>query len=156
VEGVEGRLRAREACLSFVSAGAPASARAAAAGKAAAARKAKANEALDVEKKLTNVLRLCAAGYLSKGYAQFGTSPLADPRLEAVRRKLRSLHPQPGDCTDDGSQVVTQPVPTPEELPNKEGVEAHCTSYESFCQVFAKPPQERGMSLDAVSYEDLQ
>eukprot|EP00964_Phaeocystis_antarctica_P054424 scaffold31979_cov42-Phaeocystis_antarctica.AAC.1 len=27
---------------------------------------------LDVEKKLATVLRYCAAGYLSKGYAQFG------------------------------------------------------------------------------------
>ena len=42
-------------------------------------------EALDVEKRLTVVLRLCAAGYLSKGYSQFGTSPLKDPGETEVR-----------------------------------------------------------------------
>ena len=36
---------------------------------------------LDVEKKLATVLRYCAAGYLSKGYAQFGASPLRHSRL---------------------------------------------------------------------------
>ena len=54
-------------------------------------------EALDVEKRLTVVLRLCAAGYLSKGYSQFGTSPLKDPGETQVRATLRGLHPQPGD-----------------------------------------------------------
>ena len=111
--------------------------------------------ARDMEKKLARVLRLCAAGYLSKGYAQFRASPLADAELAAVRRKLRALHPQPGDVSADGA-VTTAEVPTADELPDKPGVMPFETSMKSFSQVFAKPPQERGLALDAVSYEELQ
>ena len=110
---------------------------------------------LDVEKKLATVLRYCAAGYLSKGYAQFGASPLADPRLAAVRARLRALHPQPGDASA-GALPPTPTVPTAAELCDKPGVQAHVSTFASFCEVFSKPPQERGVSVDEVSYEDLQ
>jgi hypothetical protein len=100
-------------------------------------------QSLDLEKKLLSVLRYCAAGYLSKGYAQFKASPLADVEKAEVRATLRGLHPQPTP-------------PAPEELPDKERVEAEFTSKEAFQEVFAKPPQERAMSVDAVSYEELQ
>ena len=44
----------------------------------------------------------------------------------------------------------------PQDLPNKPGVAAFVTKEVFFAEVFAKPPQERGMSVDAVSYEELQ
>jgi len=104
---------------------------------------------------LQPVLRLCAAGYLSKGYAQFSASPLADPAQADVKRKLRQLHPQPGD-ESGGGRVVTPPVPVPGDFPDSPGVRAARTSWEAFCEVFARPPQERGLSLDGLSYEELQ
>ena len=157
VNGVDGLIRVRDVRLQLVRARATSGN---GARRRAAAQAAHASEACDVEKKLTNVLRLCAAGYLSKGYAQFGTSPLSDPSSEVVRRKLRSLHPQPGEISADGSRVRTPPVPTADEFPNKQDdngrvVGAHVTTMDSFVDVFSKPPQERGLSLDAVSYEEL-
>ena len=48
------------------------------------------------------MLRLWAAGYLSKGYAQFSASPLADDAtMPEVRTDLRRLHPQGGDARGD-------------------------------------------------------
>ena len=50
--------------------------------QAAVVRQAQAEELgddLDVAKRLKTVLRLCAAGYLSKGYGQFKQARMADP-----------------------------------------------------------------------------
>ena len=90
--------------------------------------------AVDVERKLANVLRLCAARYLSKGYAQFSASPLADPATEEVRRKLRALHPLPArDMSGVGrGEVTTPPVPEPIDFVDAPGVHAAVTSFEAF------------------------
>jgi hypothetical protein len=100
-------------------------------------------EDLDSERTLRKVLRYCAAGYLSKGYAQFRASPLADASKSEVREELRRLHPQ-------------SVPPTAEEVPDEEGVQALVTDKKHFNKIFAAPPQERGISLDATSYEELQ
>jgi hypothetical protein len=98
---------------------------------------------LDLDRVLASALRLCAAGYLSKGYAQFTASPLAEVSNPKVRDELRDLHPQ-------------AEVHPPSAYPDKEGVDVHFTTWPAFCDVFSKPPQERGISLDALSYEELQ
>ena len=100
-------------------------------------------QTLGLERKLLAVLRYCSAGYLSKGYSQFTVGSFADIGDPAVRGTLRALHPQ----------VVP---PTADELPSEAAVSAHFTTKAAFEKVFAAPPQERAMSIDAVSYEELQ
>ena len=106
-------------------------------------------ETYNVERKLATVLRLCAAGYLSKGYGQFKQAALQDPTTTDAeeRTRLRStmagLHPQ-------------RPPVAAEVMADKPGTAPHYTTPEAFNEVFAKPPKERGMGTDAVSYEELQ
>ena len=36
------------------------------------------------------------------------------------------------------------------------GTEAFVTNKKYFCEVFSRPPEERGLGADAVSYEELR
>ena len=84
-----GLARAAEAARKEASTKAPASTEAAQLG-----------EDLDSERLLRKVLRYCAAGYLSKGYAQFRASPLADAAKAEVRAELRRLPGAPFPAAD--------------------------------------------------------
>ena len=53
--------------------------------------------------------------------------------------------------------MVTWPkVVVPDELADAPDGASFVTEEKAFCEVFSKPPQERGLSLDGVSYEELQ
>ena len=99
-------------------------------------------QTLDVEKKLATVLRLAAAGYLSKGYAQFSASPLKDATDPAVKAKLRDLHPQ-RDC------------PSADVMKDEETQRPYQLTREKFKKIVARLPRERGMGVDALSYEEI-
>jgi hypothetical protein len=92
----------------------------------------------ELRKVLARALRLCSAGYLSKGYAQFRRNAVADTRKTEVCDKLRSLHGQ---------------MPPPPRL----GTDATAfqTNWRKFVEVFQAVPKERGLGVDAVSYEEL-
>ena len=102
--------------------------------------KAQLGDTVDLAKTLVRVLRLCAAGYLSKGYGQFKQAALADPSVRAVRRCQRDLHGQ-GEPPEASGGVP--------------GVAALETTEKAFSEVFKAPPKERGMGPDALSYEEL-
>ena len=100
---------------------------------------------MDLAKTLTRVLVLCAGGYLSKGYGQFKAAALADTSLKVVCDCMRRLH---GQSTP--APAVTDPVAA-----DKPGVSAFFTRERVFKDVFCRVPKERGLGLDAVSYEEL-
>jgi hypothetical protein len=89
------------------------------------------------EKKLRKVLRLCAAGYLSKGYSTFKKGGLAKTAEARVRNDMSRLHPQ---------REPPQPLGVPPAM--------YETSYAAFVETFQAPPKERGLGMDALSYEE--
>ena len=56
---------------------------------------------------------------------------------------MRALQP---DDAADGALPPTPTVPTAAELSDKPGVQAHVSTFKSFCEVFSKPPQERAVA----------
>jgi hypothetical protein len=94
----------------------------------------------DNERRLQVVLRLCAAGYLSKGYAKFKQAGFADTAAREPRNDLRNLHGQ-------------RPPPTADR--RRARPEAFWQEEDFVAEVFKAPPKERGLGLDAVSYEEL-
>ena len=131
---------------SSYSAGGPAAAAEASQGAAPAASEEaqQLGDTFDEAKTLARVLQLCAAGYLSKGYGQFKVAAMADPTLVRVAACLRALHPQ------------TVPAPLPDDpLVRPEQGKTYELSDDAFWEVFHAPPKERGLSFDAISYEEI-
>jgi hypothetical protein len=124
-------------------------------------------EGLANSSRLARVLQLCAAGHLSKGYAQFSASPLADMGDAKVRDDLRRLHPQSvGDklARELGREptipelydALQEPnVLKPDGMQDEPGTPAFQTDRRYFNEVFSRVPKMRAMSGDAVSYEEL-
>ena len=100
------------------------------------------------ERLLRSVLRLVNAGYLSKGYAQFGASPLADSSKRKVRKQLKGLHPRAADAPPEARLEA-------EDMRDEPGVDRYVTTEESFKEIFKSVPKARAMGVDLCAYEEL-